>query len=134
MSCIGAPILRKSAAVYFPTALMIRLERYPLAVMKLEAPAMAMATKKGFESTPSSCAAIAAMGKTSATAALLVMISVKTEVIIQMMASTPAGPIDRTMLMASMASRFATPEFCMALLMANADAIEIIKSQLMALV
>src|SRR5690554_1853696 len=113
---------------------MTKFERYPLAVIKLEAPAMATATKKGRESAPSSCAAMAAMGKTSATAALLVIISERTDVSSHIMASTPTGPILRTVLMASAARRLATPEFCIALPMANAEAMEIIISQLTAFV
>ena len=54
INCIGVPIIRKFLCEYFPNALVIKFERYPPAVIKLDAPATAMAIKKGYGLTPSS--------------------------------------------------------------------------------
>src|SRR5690606_13610552 len=92
---------------------------------------MAMATKNGFGSTFSCWAAARAIGKTSAAAALLVIISVKIVVIKNIAASTPIGPSPREKLMVVRASDSAAPEFCSALLRANEQAMVMSTSQLM---
>ena len=105
-----------------------------MGVEKLADAAMAIVTKNGFGSIPICWAAESAMGNTSAAAALLVIISVKIEVIKYKAANTPTGPKARAKFMVVRAIPSAAHEFCIALLMANAQAIVIKISPLMALV